>query len=396
MQFYKIFWSGMTCLFLLNGCAIFNSEEDVVTLSPLPEIKNQFTLHPLWSTSVGRGIGEYYSRLRPVGNDKSLFVADRNGWVKSLNLETGKVIWQTNLSQKTGFISTKNDSAMLSGGLTVDGDLVYIGSEHAILFALNAYDGSVVWKTQVAGEVLSRPIISSYLILIHTGNGMIQAINKTNGSIYWTLNLDVPTLSLRGESDPAISSSGTAVFGGENGRVSAVTIDQGQLIWQQVISEVRGSTEIKRLKDVDMRPIIVDGIVYAAAYNGNFVALQLNSGEILWKRNLGSVNDLTIHAGYIYLVDQNDRLVALKSDTGIPVWKKSDLLHRGLTAPVIYNGYLVVGDSEGYLHWLNAEDGRFVTQQEVNRSGFLGAPIEISGKLIIQARNGTVYSFVQK
>jgi len=342
-----------------------------------------------------RGIGKYYSHLRPVGNDTSLFVADRNGWVKSLKLDTGKVIWQTNLSQKTGLISTKNDSAMLSGGLTVDGDLVYVGSEHAILFALNASDGSVVWKTQVAGEVLSRPIISSDLILIHTGNGIIQAINKTNGSIHWTLNLDIPTLSLRGESAPAIS-SGTAVFGGDNGRVSAVTIDQGQLIWQQVISEVKGSTEIERLNDVDMRPLIVNGVVYAAAYNGNFVALQLNSGEILWKRNLGSVNDFAIHAGYIYLVDQNDRLLALKSDTGIPVWKQSDLLHRGLTAPLIYNGYLVAGDSAGYLHWLNTEDGRFVTQQKVNRSGFLSAPIEISGRLIIQARDGTVYSFVQK
>jgi len=395
MQFYKIFWLGMFCLFLLNGCAFFNSEKDVVTLSPLPEVKNQFTLNPLWSTSVGRGIGKYYSHLRPVGNDTSLFVADRNGWVKSLKLDTGKVIWQTNLSQKTGFISTKNDSAMLSGGLAVDGDLVYVGSEHAILFALNVSDGRVVWKTQVAGEVLSRPIISSDLILIHTGNGIIQAINKINGSIDWTLNLDMPTLSLRGESDPAIS-SGTAVFGGDNGRVSAVTMDQGQLIWQQVISEVRGSTEIERLNDVDMRPLIVNGIVYAAAYNGNFVALQLNSGEILWKRNLGSVNDFAIHAGYIYIVDQNDRLLALKSDTGIPVWKQSDLLHRGLTAPLIYNGYLVVGDSEGYLHWLNTEDGRFVTQQKVNRSGFLSAPIEISGRLIIQARDGTVYSFVQK
>jgi len=45
---------------------------------------------------------------------------------------------------------------------------------------------------------------------------------------------------------------------------------------------------------------------------------------------------------------------------------------------------------------LNTEDGRFATQQKVNRSGFLSAPVEISGRLIIQARDGTVYSFVQK
>lgn len=393
MQLNKIFWIGMLSLFFLNGCV----EKNVVTLSPLPEVKNQFTPKTVWSASVGKGIGKYYSHLRSDGNDSSLFVADRNGLVKALALDTGKVIWQTSLSEKPGFFSTKNHSAMLSAGLTVDGDLVYVGSERAVVFALNASDGKVAWKTQVAGEVLSRPTISHDLMLIHTSNGMLQAIDKTNGTIKWTLSLDIPTLSLRGESAPAIASSGVAVFGGDNGRVSAVMMDQGQLIWQQAISEVKGATEIDRLNDVDMSPVIVNDIVYAAAYNGNFVALELSSGRILWQRQFGSVNNFSVDTstGHIYFVDQNDRILALKSDTGITVWNQSALLHRGLTAPLIYNGYLVVGDSKGYLHWLNIEDGRFVSQQKVNSYGFLSDPIEISGKLIIQARDGTVYSFAQ-
>ncbi|MBP1397459.1 outer membrane protein assembly factor BamB, partial [Yersinia pestis subsp. pestis] len=271
---------------------------------------------------------------------------------------------------------------------------VYVGSEKAVVYALNAYDGQVAWQTVVAGEALSRPVVSDGVVLIHTSNGMLQALNESDGAIKWTLNLDTPALSLRGESAPAVA-FGAAIVGGDNGRVSAVMMEQGQLIWQQRISQVTGATEIDRLNDIDITPVVVDGVVYALAYNGNLTALDLRSGQILWKREIGSVNDFIVDAGRIYLVDQNDRIIALKSDGGVTLWSQSDLLHRNLTAPVMYNGYLVVGDAEGYLHWVNTDDGRFVAQQSVDSSGFLSAPVVASDKLLIQARSGTVYAFTR-
>lgn len=82
-------------------------------------------------------------------------------------------------------------------------------------------------------------------------------------------------------------------------------------------------------------------------------------------------------------VDQNDRVLALTTDGGVTLWTQSDLLHRLLTSPVLYNGNLVVGDSEGYLHWINVDDGRFVAQQKVDSSGFLTEPVSADGKLLI-------------
>ncbi len=98
---------------------------------------------------------------------------------------------------------------------------------------------------------------------------------------------------------------------------------------------------------------------------GNLTALDLRSGQIMWKRELGPVNDFIVDGNRIYLVDQNDRVMALTIDGGVTLWTQSDLLHRLLTSPVLYNGNLVVGDSEGYLHWINVEDGRFVAQQKL-------------------------------
>ncbi|SUG82227.1 lipoprotein [Salmonella enterica subsp. enterica serovar Daytona] len=62
---------------------------------------------------------------------------------------------------------------------------------------------------------------------------------------------------------------------------------------------------------------------------------------------------------------------------------------------MLYNGDLVVGDSEGYLHWINVDDGRFVAQQKVDSSGFLTEPTVADGKLLIQAKDGTVYAITR-
>ncbi|PWC18788.1 outer membrane protein assembly factor BamB [Brenneria corticis] len=393
MQLRKTLLVGLVSVALLNGCSLFNSEEDVVTMSPLPTVENQFTPTKAWSRSVGSGIGEFYSNLHPAWQGDRVFAADRRGTVKALDLNDGSEIWRADLSEKTGFLS-RNTPALLSGGVAVSGNHVYVGSERAQVFALNAEDGTPVWQTKVAGEALSRPVISDGVVLIHTSNGLLQALNESDGAIKWTVNLDMPTLSLRGESAPT-TAFGAAIVGGDNGRVNAVLINEGQLIWQQRISQPSGATEIDRLNDVDTTPVIVGEVVYALGYNGNLTALDLRSGQILWKRELGSVHDFIVDGDRIYLVDQSDRVVALNTNGGASLWRQSDLLHRNLTAPVLYNGYLVVGDTEGYLHWLNTSDGRFVVQQKVDGSGFLSKPVIASDKLLIQAKNGEVYAFTR-
>ncbi|WP_052282296.1 outer membrane protein assembly factor BamB [Kluyvera genomosp. 1] len=392
MQLRKVLLPGLLSVTLLSGCSLFSGEEDVVKMSPLPTVENQFTPSTAWDVSVGSGIGDFYSNLHPAYADSVVYAADRKGTVKAVNADDGKEVWSVNLAEKDGWFSRK--PALLSGGLTIAGGHVYVGSEKAQVYALDAGTGAIVWQTTAAGEVLSRPTASDGLVLVHTSNGQLQALDENSGVVKWTVNLDMPALSLRGESAPAVA-YGAAIVGGDNGRVSAVLMQQGQLIWQQRISQATGSTEIDRLSDVDTTPVIVNGVVYALAYNGNLTALDLRSGQILWKRELGSVNDFIVDGNRIYIADQNDRVLALTTDGGVTLWTQSDLLHRLLTAPALYNGSLVVGDSEGYLHWINPEDGRFVAQQKLDSSGFLTEPVVADGKLLIQAKDGTVYAITR-
>ncbi|MCL5498892.1 outer membrane protein assembly factor BamB [Escherichia coli] len=392
MQLRKLLLPGLLSVTLLSGCSLFNGEEDVVKMSPLPTVTNQFNPSTAWSTSVGSGIGDFHSNLHPALESGVVYAADRRGTVKAVSASDGKEVWSVNLAEKSGWFSSS--PALLSGGVTVAGGHVYVGSEKAKVYALNTNDGSQAWKTNVAGEALSRPVVSDGLVLIHTSNGQLQALNESDGAVKWTVNLDMPSLSLRGESAPA-TAYGAAIVGGDNGRVSAVLMQQGQMIWQQRISQATGPTEIDRLSDVDTTPVIVNGVVYALAYNGNLTALDLRSGQIMWKRELGSVSNFIVDGNRIYMIDQNDRVLALTTDGGVTLWTQSDLLHRNLTAPALYNGYIVTGDSEGYMHWINVEDGRFVAQQKVDGSGFLTDPVAADGKLLIQAKDGTLYAITR-
>ncbi|MEQ4673899.1 outer membrane protein assembly factor BamB [Providencia vermicola] len=386
MQLRKTLLIGLVASALLAGCS---SETDSIIMAPLPQVENQFTPSIVWDKSVGNGVEQFYSELAPAWDGSAVYAADRKGLVKAFELDSGKEIWSVDLSKRTGFLSA-NLSALLSGGLTIDGDKIFIGTERGTVIALNKEDGQVVWDVEVAGEALSKPTVSNDLVMIHTSNGQLQALDVNSGEIKWTVNMDTPSLSLRGESAPAVA-FGAAIVGGDNGRVSAVLLSQGQLIWQQRISQVTSSTEIGRLNDVDMSPIIDDGKVYAIAYNGTLAALDMRSGQILWKRELGSVNNMVLSGENLYLVDQNDRVLSVRKSDGVTLWTQEELLNRGLSAPEMYNGYLVVGDKEGYLHWLDMNTGGFVAQNKLNSSGIHARPVVASDKLMVQAKNGTVY-----
>ena len=386
MQLRKTLLVGFVASVLLAGCS---SETDTIVMSPLPEVASQFSPQTVWDKSIGNGIGKYYSHLSPAWEGSTVYAADRNGLVKALDIDSGVEIWSVDLAEKTGFLSS-NLSAMLSGGLTVSGEHLYVGTERGALIALNTNNGELAWTQNAGGEVLSRPVVSDGLVLVHTGNGLLQAFDTASGESRWSLNLDTPSLSVRGESAPAIS-TGAAIVGGDNGRVSAVMLNQGQLIWQQRISMTTGTTEISRLNDVDMTPIIADGRVYAIAYNGNLVSMDMRSGQILWKRDFGSVNEMVLDGDSLYVIDQNDNIYAIRAADGVTLWSQDKLQHRNLSAPEVFNGYLVTGDGEGYLHWLDTSNGQFVAQNKLDSSGIFARPSIPGDKLMVQTRDGRLY-----
>jgi outer membrane protein assembly factor BamB len=83
---------------------------------------------------------------------------------------------------------------------------------------------------------------------------------------------------------------------------------------------------------------------------------------LLWARDLSIYRGLAVDENAVYLVDDEDAVWAVSRHNGATLWKQDALLQRSLTAPLLDNNRLVVGDVEGYLHWLDVRDGSFVAR----------------------------------
>ncbi|NVD05998.1 outer membrane protein assembly factor BamB [Vibrio sp. JPW-9-11-11] len=366
------------CIGVLAGCA---SEEDTVIMAPVPQVSSEFTPTSQWSNSVGNGVGQYYSKLTPEYAYDKVFVASRDGMVKALDPQNGTLIWQADVEGDV--------SARLSGGITAGYGQIFIGSENGHVFAFDQETGELNWQAKVDGEVLAAPATDSNLVIIHTNKGILLALDQVTGESKWTISTEVPNLTLRGNSAP-VTASGGVFWGTANGRLAAAIVERGQLIWQQPIGKPQGATEIDRLVDVDASPLILGSSLYIVGYNGQLTAIDLRSGKPAWKRNYSSASDLASDASRLYVVTENDHLIAVDARSGTELWNNDQLENRLVTSPVIIDSYLVVGDSEGYLYWLERDSGDFVSMQQVDSSGFAVGPLPLEDGYVLITRDGDV------
>ena len=360
------------------GCS---SEEDTIVMAPLPQVKSQFTPQNDWSANAGGGVDHYFSRLTPVFAYDKVFVAGRKGSVKALDPVNGDTLWKADLEGE--------DSARLSGGMTAAYKKLFIGSENGEIIALDTENGDVLWRAEVEGEVMARPAADNNYVIVHTARGMLMALNADTGEQVWTISMEMPNLTLRGDSSP-VAMSGGVFWGTANGRLAAAIVDSGQLIWQQPVGTPKGATEIDRLVDSDASPIVLGGSLYTVGINGQLVAIDLRSGSPTWKRNYSSASDMATDGSRLFVLTDKDHLVAVDARSGTELWSNKLLEYRLLTAPVVIDGYLVVGDSLGYLHWLDRATGDFVAQQLVSESGFAVGPIKLDDGFLTITRNGYV------
>lgn len=370
---------------ILSGCSVFSSEDDVVTMAELPVFEATYEPQIAWTNSIGDGVDKYYSQLKPAVDEKAVYIAARDGEVKALSVKNGKKLWSVDLSDHQSNIS--NRSARLSGGIGLGGDTIYIGTENAQVFALDTTNGDIKWMSKVSGEVIAQPIYDSSLVVVYTSRGDLIALDSSNGDKVWNLSNTQPKLTLRGSATPSISQGGV-IFGRADGYVAAALLKNGQPLWQIPVSRPFGATELDRLADVDMKPVIVGGTVYILGYNGNLVAIDLLKGELQWSKKYSGFTDLTVSGRDIFITDYRGYVFAINRNDGEQRWVNKELAYRNVTGVTVANDYIVVGDAEGYLHWIDRDSGQFVAQQSLDSDGLYIEPVATSTHLYLQTRSG--------
>lgn len=379
----------LTIAFGLFACSSSDDEDPQDLIAELVEFEEKFTPDVIWDSSVGYGVEGHFSRIKPTLAYDKIFSASRDGDVIAFDQATGKQVWQADLSdinKERGFFDSRK-SAQLAGGLTTGLNKVFIGSENGEIFALDADTGELVWQGRVKGEIINKPAVDSGILVVNSASGILKAFNATSGEELWQIEQDVPALTLRGMSEPVIASGGVLV-GQANGDVSVYLLDKGQQGWSTAVGEATGTTELERVVDVDSAPVVFGDKIYSVASRGNLVSIELRSGKILWKRQYSSYRQLSISGNSIFLTNNKGHVYSINRNDGLEQWSNLTMSNRGVTGPVVYGKYIVVGDYDGYLHWLSQESGEIVARHHVDSSGIHSTPTVVKGVLYSQARNG--------
>jgi outer membrane protein assembly factor BamB len=95
----------------------------------------------------------------------------------------------------------------------------------------------------------------------------------------------------------------------------------------------------------------------------------------------------------LYVTTADSTVVALSRRDGTPVWSQDAMIRRSLTAPALADGALVVGDFEGYLHWLDINTGQLLARGKTGAGRMSNAPVAAGGLLLLETDKGEVQAW---
>lgn len=387
-------WLSVILLSLaLNGCGgtldnvtdslegmtdLFGDVDNSEPPTPLSAITPEIHIETLWQTDVGDGYEGHNVRLVPAVYDDKVIAADRNGLVEARNVETGELIWEV------------ETELPLSAGPEVHFGQVVLGTSDAGVLALNPDDGDSLWTVGVSSEVLAVPRTAQGIVVIRTIDGRIMGLDERTGARVWSYERGVPALSLRGTSAPVIADD--QVIGGyASGKLVALRLKDGRLEWEANIALPQGRSELDRLVDIDTDPIVVDDVIYLSSFQAGLFAVSIHDGEVLWqRRNVSSFAGMNADWRYLYVTDVNSDVWAVDQRSSAALWKQDELHLRKLSAPAIYKDYIVVGDFEGYLHWLSQDDGHQLGRIRIGDDPIEAAPVVVDEVLYVYSKGGTL------
>lgn len=368
----------------LGGCNWIKSlgkKDNVEPPTALTEFAASANVQQLWSTGVGKGAGASGARMNPAVVGDRLYAASVDGTVQAIDATSGRTVW-----------SVRDKTQRWAGGPAANADLVVVGSLDGAVHAFAAADGRERWQIKLNSEFITAPAMADGLLAVRAQNGRLYGIDPSDGARKWVYEQSVPVLSLRGNAPPVIGNG--LVYGGyDSGRVVAVREGDGAQAWTQLLTSAEGRTEVERLADADGRLVLDGSDLFAVGFRGQLAAFAADSGRPTWGRDLSSYAGVAVSAKAVVVSDADGNVWAFDRQTGSNLWKQDGLLHRWLSAPAIVGNYAVVGDLEGYVHWLGLDEGKFAARERLGKKAIESAPVVAGDVVYVEDVDGRIGAY---
>ncbi|OEZ01587.1 MULTISPECIES: outer membrane protein assembly factor BamB [Stenotrophomonas] len=379
----------------LSGCSTVKGwfagkdAEAKKALEPAELVKFEPTVKvdKVWSTNLGKGEKRIGVRQGPVVADGRVFAAAITGGVHALDLQTGKTVWTYEPAKVK-----KQPKLRLSGGPGVGEGLVVIGTLDGQVIALDANDGAEKWRAKVPGEVISAPAVGQGIVFVRSNDGRVTAFDAGNGTQKWFNPRELPALTVRGNA-PVVAGPGVLFIGNDDGSVAALAMQDGRTVWDQMVANGEGRTELERMSDVDGAPVLEGNTLFVSSFKNQTMAIEGPTGRPLWARDHGGAGGVALTSGNVFVTDNKGGVFGLDKASGSAMWSQTGLARRSLTGPVVQGDYVVVGDYKGYLHWLRTDNGEFAGRAKSGGDALLAQPVVADGILLVQNVDGKLTAF---
>jgi outer membrane protein assembly factor BamB len=360
---------------VLGACSASKDIRRVPT--PLTDIKSVLEVKQAWKASVGKSGGYLF---QPAVAEGAVFAAGANGSVGKFNATTGDTIWKVKLD------------ADLSAGVGTDGKLSAVGSVDGTLFVLDQ-NGKVSWKINVGGEILSPPLVGNGFVIVRTVDGRVTAFDSQTGEQKWVFRNRAVPLNLRTTLGLTFAGTNAVLAGFPGGSLAAISLANGDAFWQTAVSYPQGVTEVERINDVSGSPTLVGRLACAGTFQGKIGCFDVESGQPVWDHAFSTYNGVAEDDQAVVAGDDWSVVKAFDANSGKQIWENTQLKSRDLSRPLILGRAVIVGDFQGYVHFLSRDTGDFIARMKTNSSG-ISAPAVIAGQsLVVQTKDGDLYAF---
>lgn len=303
------------------------------------------------------------------GMSGDVIVGTRDGMVRALTGD-GRELWWTRLAEPTS-------------SPVITEERVVIGGADGKVHALDRFTGEELWSAYVAGEVIETPAVEGDVVFVGTDHDSVHAIALEDGAVRWVYRRERPAaeLSIRGGTGVSVG-GGRAYAGFSDGSLVALAPADGRVLWEVSLAAPRTGA----FPDVDAVPLYRDGVVYASSYEGGVFALDAASGSRRWNHEARGAGALAL-ADLLY-VGGATSAQALDPTTGRLVWRIG-LSDAAVGTPVLTPEVVVFPSRRGLL-FASRRTGKPLSTWDPG-SGFAAAPAATGTTLYALSNRGFLY-----
>jgi outer membrane protein assembly factor BamB len=337
----------------------------------------------------------YYLTTTPVVADDIIYIMNGIGNVFAYKKDDlSKPLWVKHLAP------SDEKEEIIGGGLAYSDGVVFATSGHKDIVALKGDNGKELWRHALNNITRAAPIVQENKLFAVTIDNKLYALDKHEGNLLWVHEGASETIGIFGAASIA-ADNGIIVTPHSSGQLHGLSMDSGEEIWSVNLSYNRTSMAGFSFPDIDVTPVIRNGVVYVAGNMGLLYAIDLSSGILKWQREIKGIKSIWVAGDFLYTVNASNELICIYNIDGRLKWikqldqyknQKKNKGHISYAGPVLAGENLIMISNAGKLLFISPYDGKITTERNAPSKINL-LPVIVNESLYLLSNSGNLVLF---